>query len=168
MQETTLDIIKIAYGDFDQELKQTRKLLAALPEGHLDYQPHPKSYTLGGLAQHVAQLPFLAVSIIRAEQLDFAQIPRLEPPRGVEDILALFDKSAAEARAAFTELNEEHLTKTWTLRMGERVFFTRPKAALLRDFFLSHMVHHRAQLTVYIRLLDAPVPGLYGPSADEV
>ncbi len=168
MQDTTLDIIRIAFGDFDQELRQTRKLLAALPEGELAYQPHPKSYTLGGLAQHVAQLPFLAVSVIRAEELDFALIPQLEPPRTVDDILALFDKSAAEARAAFAELNEEQLTRSWTLRRGEHVFFTRPKAALLRDFFLSHMVHHRAQLTVYIRLLGAPVPGLYGPSADEM
>jgi uncharacterized damage-inducible protein DinB len=168
MQATHSNVIKVAFGDFDQELKQTRKLLAALPEGQLEYQPHAKSYTLGGLAQHVAQLPFLAVSIMRAEELDFTRLPKLEPPRTVEDILNLFDKSAAEARAAFADFTEADLARTWTLRMGERVFFTRPKAALLRDFFISHMVHHRAQLTVYIRLLDAPVPGLYGPSADEV
>ena len=167
MQGTGLDIIKIAFGDFDQELKQTRKLLAALPEGKLEFRPHAKSHTLGGLAQHVAQLPLLAVSIMRAEELDFAQIPKLDAPRTVEDILALFDRSATEARAAFADFKEEQLTRPWTFRMGDHVFFTRPKAGLLRDFFISHMVHHRGQLTVYIRLLNAPVPGLYGPSADE-
>lgn len=167
MQGTDLDIIKIAFGDFDQELKQTRKLLAALPEGHLEYRPHEKSYTLGGLAQHIAQLPWLAVSLMRADELDFAQVPPLEPPAGVQDILDLFDKTAAEARAAFAGLRVDDLTRQWTFRFGERVIFTRPKAALIRDFFISHMVHHRAQLTVYIRLLGAPVPGLYGPSADE-
>jgi uncharacterized damage-inducible protein DinB len=168
MENTSLDLIKVAFGDFERELDTTHRLLAALPEGHLDFQPHPKSYTLGGLAQHVAQLPHLVVSIIRDDQLDFASVPKLDKPTSVQDIINLFDESAAAARAAFSELTEDHLARTWTFLYHGKVFFTRPKAGLIRDFFLSHMIHHRAQLTVYIRLLDKPVPGLYGPSADEM
>ncbi len=168
MAETALNLIDVAFGDFDQELKQTRRLLAVLPEGKLDYQPHKKSHTLGSLAQHVAQLPFLVVSVIRDDELDFLKVPKSEKAAGVQDILKLYDAGTAAALAAFAELTEDQLQRTWTFRMGERVFFTRPKARLIRDFFLSHMIHHRAQLTVYIRLLDVPVPGLYGPSADEM
>jgi uncharacterized damage-inducible protein DinB len=168
MQDASLNIIDVAFGDFEQELNKTRKLLAALPDGKLDFGPHAKSYTLGGLAQHVAQLPYLFVSIVRDEELDFLKIPRPDKATQVSDILRLYDESSAAALAAFAELTEDHLTRTWTLRMGDRVFFTRPKGPLIRDFFLSHMIHHRAQLTVYLRLLDAPVPGLYGPSADEM
>ncbi|HEY0305602.1 MAG TPA: DinB family protein [Longimicrobiales bacterium] len=168
MQHTALNIIQIAFGDFEQELKQTRRLLAAIPDGHLDWRPHEKSYTLGGLAQHVAQMPGLVVSIIRDDQLDFATVPRIEKPNSVQDILSIFDESAAAARAAFSELTEDHLTRTWKFLYHGKELFTRPKAGLIRDFFLSHMIHHRAQLTVYIRLLGSPVPGLYGPSADEM
>ena len=168
MQDTSLNIIQVAFGDFEQELKLTRKLLAAIPEGHLDWRPHEKSYSLGGLAQHVAQLPGLVVSIIRDDQLDFADVPRIAQPNSVQDILSIFDESAAAARAAYRELTEDHLTRTWKFLYHGKEFFTRPKAGLIRDFFLSHMIHHRAQLTVYIRLLGSPVPGLYGPSADEM
>ena len=168
MQNTSLNIIDIAFGDFEQELKQTGRLLSAIPDGRFDYRPHEKSYTLGGLAQHVAQLPGLVASIIRDDEFDFATMPKVEKPETTKDILAIFETSAAVARAAFAELTEDHLTRTWTFKYGGKVLFTRPKAALIRDFFLSHMIHHRAQLTVYIRLLGAAVPGLYGPSADEM
>lgn len=168
MQNPPLSVIRTAFGDFEQELKLTRRLLAALPDGSLDYQPHPKSYTMGGLAQHVAQLPMLVVSIIRDDEFEFTTVPKLEKPKSVEQILQLFDSGAADARTAFAELSDDRLARTWTFKYGGKVFFTRPKAALIRDFFLSHMIHHRAQLTVYLRLVGAPVPGLYGPSADEM
>lgn len=168
MQNAPLSVIGIAFGDFEQELKLTRRLLAALPDGSLDYQPHPKSYALGGLAQHVAQLPMLVVSIIRDDELEFTTLPKLDKPKSVEQILQLFDSGAAAARTAYADLTEDQLARTWTFKYGGKVFFTRPKAALIRDFFLSHMIHHRAQLTVYLRLVGAPVPGLYGPSADEM
>ncbi len=168
MQNTSLNIIDVAFGDFQQELKQTRRLLAALPEGKLDFKPHEKSHTMGGLAQHVAQLPYLLVSIIRDDELDFTTVPKLEKPKDVKDILTLWDESSAAASAAFGALTEDHLARMWTFRVGDKIYFTRPKAALIRDFFLSHMIHHRAQLTVYIRLVGSAVPGLYGPSADEM
>jgi uncharacterized damage-inducible protein DinB len=168
MQNTSLDIIQVAFGDFENELKQTGRLLAALPDGKLDYKPHEKSYSLGGLAQHVAQLPGLVASIIRDDEFDYATMPRTEAPKNVQDIQQIFETSAAVARAAFAELTEDHLGRTWTFKYAGKEFFTRPKAALLRDFFLSHMIHHRAQLTVYLRLVGSPVPGIYGPSADEM
>ena len=168
METTSLNIIQIPFGDFENELKQTGRLLSAIPDGNFDYRPHEKSYTLGGLAQHVAQLPGLVASIIRDDEFDYATLPKVDAVKTSKDILRIFEMSADVARAAFAELTEAHLMRTWTFKYGGQVFFTRPKGALLRDFFLSHMIHHRAQLTVYLRLLNHPVPGLYGPSADEM
>jgi uncharacterized damage-inducible protein DinB len=161
------NVIQIAFGDYDHEVQQTRKALEAIPNDQLNYKPHDKSYTIGGLAQHIAQLPFLVGATIRTDELDFAKVPKQEPLTSTQQILALFDQTAADARAAFAELRPEQLAETWTFRVGDHVVFTAPRGATLRSFCISHMIHHRGQLTVYLRLLNARVPGLYGPSADE-
>jgi uncharacterized damage-inducible protein DinB len=163
---TAPSIIQVAFGDYDQELQLTRRALEAIPSDQLNYKPHDKSYSLGGLAQHIAQLPFLVAATVRQEELDYSKVPKQSPPTSTQDILALFDQSAGDARAAFAELKPEQLGQPWTFRVGDYVVFTMPKAASLRGFCISHMIHHRAQLTVYLRLLNVKVPGLYGPSAD--
>jgi uncharacterized damage-inducible protein DinB len=167
MQDASLDVIRTAFGDIENELKATRRLLAALPEGHLGYKPSDKAWTFGALAQHVAQIPFLLTAAVRQDVLDFATVPRQEPPKSMQDVVSLFDASAAEARAAIAELTVADLTRPWTFRFGEQVIFTRPKSEVLREFCISHMIHHRAQLTIYLRLLNVRVPGMYGPTADD-
>ena len=99
--------------------------------------------------------------------MDAAAVPPPGEPRSRDEILATFDARAADARAAFAQITPDLLAESWELRVGERVYFTMPKSAVLRTFALSHLIHHRGGLIVYLRLLDVPVPGLYGPSADE-
>jgi uncharacterized damage-inducible protein DinB len=163
-----LDPIQLAVGDFDYELTQTRRVLEALPSDKFDFKPHPKAWSLGALAQHVAQLPFLFSAVVRTAEFDFATAKRPPESKTTEDILALFDATAADARAAVAELRPTMLAETWTFRYGDHVIFQgRTKAATLRSFAISHLIHHRAQLTIYLRELGAKVPGMYGPTADE-
>lgn len=153
--------------EFDQEMANTRKALERLPAGSLDYRPHTKSWTLRELAGHVANIPQWAHVTLATTELDFAQPfdqPKLDTPA---DVLALFDRESAEARVALEAADAESLAVPWTLRAGDRIFFTMPRSAVLRTFVMNHLIHHRAQLTVYLRLLDVPVPGMYGPSGDE-
>jgi uncharacterized damage-inducible protein DinB len=164
---TALNVIQIAFGDYDHEVQQTRKALEAVPTDQLSFKPHDKSSTLGALAQHIAQLPFLVTATIRQDELDFGKVPKQTPLTSTQQILALFEQSAADARAALKELQPDQLAQPWTFRVGDHVIFTAPKGATLRNFCISHMIHHRGQLTVYLRLLNVRVPGLYGPSADE-
>jgi uncharacterized damage-inducible protein DinB len=160
--------LEIAYGDYEHELKQTRRVLEAVPSDRLDFKPHEKSYTLGGLAQHIAQLPMLFASIASQSELDFAKVPKLGAPTNTAEIVALFDESAQLARGALAQLSEQTLSQSWSLRFGDQVFYTGARGPSLRNLGMSHMIHHRAQLTVYLRLLNIKVPGLYGPSADEM
>ena len=164
---TGSNTLQIAYGDYEHELKQTRRVLEAVPSDKLDYKPHEKSYTLGGLAQHIAQLPMLFASIASQTELDFAKVPKQGPPKNTAEIVALFDQSAQQARAALAQLSEHALEQPWSLRFAEQVFYTGPRGPSLRNLGMSHMIHHRAQLTVYLRLINVPVPSMYGPTADE-
>ncbi|HSW30497.1 MAG TPA: DinB family protein [Longimicrobiales bacterium] len=153
--------------EFDQEMDNTRKVLERIPAGSMDFRPHARSWTLRELAGHVANIPAWAHVTLGTTELDFAQPfprPRLDTPA---DILALFDGERALSRAALEEATGDDLGVPWTLRAGEQVLFTMPRGAVLRTFVMNHVIHHRAQLTVYLRLLDVPVPGMYGPSADE-
>ena len=164
----TIDPVKLAAGDLDYELTQTRRVLAAVPDDKFDHRPHPKAWSMGGLANHLAQLPGLFSATVRTSELDFAKVPKQEPATNTAGLLAIFDHAAAEARAAYSELTPEMLVENWTFRVGEKVFFTRPKADTFRSFTISHMIHHRAQLTIYLREVGARVPGMYGPTADDV
>lgn len=161
---------QLALGDFEQEMAQTRRVLERVPDDQIDFKPHPKSFSLGQLAAHLATLPQWLVSIVTADDFDLATVERGDPasqPRTRDALLAKFDESAAAVRAALDGADDQALLATWTLRKGDHVVFALPRAAAMRTIGISHMVHHRGQMTVYLRLLDIPVPGLYGPSADE-
>ena len=157
--------------EFDQEMVSTRKTLERIPEGKFGWKPHEKSMTMGRLATHLAEIPNWAVNAIDQDVLDIAPpgAPPFQPAvvssRG--EILDLFDKHAADARRAIAGSSDEHLLKPWSLLMGGKTILTMPRIAVVRNFVMNHNVHHRAQLGVYLRLNDIPVPAIYGPSADE-
>lgn len=153
--------------EFDQEMAGTRKTLERIPMDKYDWTPHSKSFNMGKLATHVAHLPGWASMTVATNELDLSQPFEQPQPKTTEELVALFDQSAAEARSAIAGVSDEDLMKPWTLRMGDKVIFTMPKIAVIRGMVMNHIIHHRAQLTVYLRLNDIPVPGLYGPSADE-
>ncbi len=157
--------------EFDHEMAGTRKVLDRIPDDKLDWRAHPKSNTIGWNANHLAELPGWAISIFTQPSYDFApaggepyQSPNL---KSTKEIVALFDKNVATAREAIAGAKDESMGDMWTLRGGERVIFTMPRAAVARGFLMNHIIHHRAILTVYFRLNDIPVPALYGPSGDE-
>jgi len=156
--------------EFETEMANTRKTLERVPE-KFDWAPHKKSMTMGRLAQHLAEIPDWAEKSIQTDELDIAPpgAPphRPEPPKSRKDILDQFEKNLGAARAALSSTNDDHLMKPWTLKMGGKALFTMPRLVVLRNFVLNHNVHHRAQLGVYLRLNDVPVPAIYGPSADE-
>jgi uncharacterized damage-inducible protein DinB len=157
--------------EFDMEMASTRKVLERVPVDKADFKPHTKSGSLGWLAWHVADLPHWVVETINKDELDFAPagVPRPAPPvvDSQEKLLASFDKKVADARTAIAGVSDEHLAGMWTLKAGGHTIFSMPRATVLRSFVMNHLIHHRAQLGVYLRLNDVPVPGMYGPSADE-
>ena len=153
--------------EFDHEMANTRKALERVPADKLDFRPHEKSWTLRELAGHLAQLPGWTAITLETTELDMSQPfeqPRLETKA---DILAAFDASVAGARGALEKAGAQDLMIPWTLKNGEQVAFSLPRAAVLRSFVMNHNVHHRGQLTIYLRLTGGSVPALYGPSADE-
>lgn len=156
--------------EFDLEMERTRRTLERVPESKADWRPHPKSSSLGNLAAHLATLPTYGTTVATSDEVDMADANRARPPRLIEPtsaLLAAFDRGVSEARAAIAAMPENTLGRTWTLRAGSQVIFAIPRAAALRTFLMSHMIHHRAQLGVYLRLNGIPVPSIYGPSADE-
>ncbi|MGC2422029.1 MAG: DinB family protein [Candidatus Acidiferrales bacterium] len=157
--------------EFDHEMALTRKTLERVPEGKPDWKPHQKSMTISRLAGHLADIPGYAVMVMEKDSFDVAA-PRDGSHQPTEmtsraQLLDAFDKKVAAGRAAIARASDEHLGKTWTLRAGEKTIFCMPRAGVLRAMILSHTIHHRAQLGVYLRLNDVPVPSIYGPSADE-
>jgi uncharacterized damage-inducible protein DinB len=153
--------------EFDQEMANTRKTLERVPEDKLGWKPHEKSGTMGWLADHVATLPRLAVFALEQDSVDVATVPRPSPANSRLELLGTFDKHVAAARAAIAGASDEQLLKPWSLLHSGRTIFTLPRSAVLRSFFMNHCIHHRAQLGVYLRLNNVPVPAIYGPSADE-
>jgi len=157
--------------EFDMEMDNTRRTLERVPDDKFSWQPHTKSGTLGWMAGHIANLPFWAVMTMKQDSLNLAPAsgpaPTVAKPANRKEVLELFDKNRAEARAALAGGSDAAYAKPWALLMGEKELFREPRASVLRRMVLNHMIHHRGQLTMYLRLLDVPVPGLYGPSADE-
>jgi uncharacterized damage-inducible protein DinB len=157
--------------EFDQEMANTRKTLERCPEDKFGWKPHPKSFSMGALATHIANMTGWTVDVVEKDAFDIAPPgapPYKEEPAGSrQELLAMFDKSVAGARAALAGASDEDLAKTWSLLAGGQVLFSMPRMACIRSFVMNHTIHHRAQLTVYLRLNDVPVPALYGPSADE-
>ena len=156
--------------ELDQEMATTRRLLERVPDDHAGWKPHDKSMSLGRLATHVAELPSFVGMILGGTELDLTARAGGYAPKTLDkhqEMLDLFDANVRTARAALESAENEALLQPWTLRRGEQVLFTLPRMAALRALFFSHTIHHRGQFTVYLRLLDVPVPSLYGPSADE-
>jgi uncharacterized damage-inducible protein DinB len=156
------------FADLEEEFANTRRALERFPDEHADWRPHQKSPTLIGLAAHVAHLPHFGEAIASGPVFDFATTPYVPPTaRTRAELLELFDRTSASARAVVASLDDDALRDTWTFRNGDTVIASGPRGYYVRRFMLSHIIHHRAQLTIYYRLLGVPVPGLYGPSADE-
>ncbi|WP_435165883.1 DinB family protein [Paenibacillus glycanilyticus] len=159
---------QLIVGDAEHELTITRRILERLPDEHMAWKPHEKSMTLGGLATHLINLLNWQAAILHSLELDMSTVSgRREALQKREDVLSEYDANAAKVIGLITECDENKLSEEWTLRNGDYIILRQPRAMALRTFGLSHMIHHRAQLGVYLRLLDIPVPGLYGPSADE-
>ncbi|HEU4557786.1 MAG TPA: DinB family protein [Longimicrobium sp.] len=158
-----------AFGDLENELATTRRVLERVADEHWDWKPHEKSKSLGALATHVAEIPFLASLVLTTDEFNAAGANRWPQgaPTNREQLLAAFDAAATAVTSAIGSVPADGWGKTWQLRMGDQVFVSLPRAAALRVLGISHLVHHRAQLTVYLRLLNIPVPSVYGPSADE-
>ena len=157
--------------EFDQEFANTRKMLERLPDDKLAWKPHPKSFSMGDLATHIAELPGWMGVAIEQDSFDMAppggptyQRPQLHSRK---EILEMFDKSVPVARAALARATDQQLMGPWSMLKAGQVMFTMPKIAVVRSFLMNHVIHHRAQLGVYLRLNDVLVPGMYGPSADE-
>lgn len=162
-----MPISQILLPEFDQEMTGARKTLERVPEDKFGWKPHEKSMTLGRLAQHLSEIPGWVKPTLEQDSLDFS-LPYQPPPIAPRaQMLEAFDKSVAEARALMAATGDERLAEPWSLSSDGKTLFTMPRIAVLRGMIMNHLIHHRAQLGVYLRLNDVPVPALYGPSADE-
>ena len=157
--------------EFDHEMANTRKTLERVPDEKFGWKPHEKSGTMGWLAAHLANIPSWPVFTIGQDSLDVAPKagggPQTPQPATRKALLDLFDKNVADGRAAIAKATDQQLFQPWTLLAGGQTMFTMPRVAVLRSFVMNHLIHHRAQLGVYLRLNNIPVPAIYGPSADE-
>ena len=161
---TRLSLFKI---ELEKEAIATRKMLAAIPNDKYDWKPHPKSMSIRHLATHIAELPTWAPMVLTTSELDFATMDyKPSEVNDTETLLDIFEKSLKEGLSSLETGKEETLGEPWTLRNGEKIYSTEPKADVIR-MSISQIIHHRAQLGVFLRLLDVPIPGSYGPSADE-
>jgi uncharacterized damage-inducible protein DinB len=155
-------------GELKREGASTRKMLERLSEESFSFKPHEKSFSTIALATHIANLPIWISMILDTDGLDLANpLPRQELAKTTEELLGFFDKRIADVTEALDRVDEAELGKMWLLTKGEFTIANAPKKIIIRYFALNHMVHHRGQLSVYLRLLGIPVPGMYGPSADE-
>jgi uncharacterized damage-inducible protein DinB len=166
-----MSIAQALLPEFDHEMAGVRKTLERTPEAKFEWRPHPKSGAMGWLASHLATLPSFAVRIVELDSFEIAPDgkPPSWPPKfaSTKEVLETFDKNRDAARAAIAGASDEHLMKPWTLSYMGKTIFTLPRTGVLRAIVMNHMIHHRAQLGVYLRMNDVPVPALYGPSADE-
>ena len=164
-----MPIAETLIPEFDREMGVTRRLLERVPDGQFAWKPHERSMTLGRLAEHLAELPMWARVTVAENGVEVATA-RPEgyvPPGTRAEVLALFDRNVADARTALVGRSDAELMAPWTLRSEGREIFTMPKASVLRSFVMNHLIHHRGQLSVYLRMHGATLPSMYGPSADE-
>jgi uncharacterized damage-inducible protein DinB len=163
-----MPIAQMLLPEFDYEMANTRTMLERVPDGRFDYKPHQKSMTLGQLAAHVSEIPSYATATIQLRKLDLTGDEKHANPATRKEVLDTFDRLVAEARDLIAAASDEELAKEWTLTFKGSQIFSMPRAAVLRSMVLSHLIHHRAQLGVYLRLNNVEIPGMYGPSADEM
>lgn len=166
-----MNLAQTLLPEFDHEMAGCRRTLERVPDASFGYRPHPKSFTLGELANHLATMPGWVTATLATPEMDFtapetrASMP--EPVHTRQELLEIFEGGVAEARARLAGATDADLLAVWSGKAGGKVLFAMPRMAVLRSFVMNHAIHHRGQLTVYLRLLDQPVPALYGPSADE-
>ena len=157
--------------ELDHEMANTRKTLERVPDGKFSWKPHEKSSAMGALAGHLANIPSWLTFTLKGDSLDLAPGGKqMEPPpvpKNSKELLAEFDKNVKDGRAALAAASDAELMKPWSLLNNGKTMMTLPKVAVLRSFIMNHLIHHRAQLGVYLRLNNIPVPAIYGPSADE-
>ncbi|MDP9146107.1 MAG: DinB family protein [Acidobacteriota bacterium] len=161
-----MPINELLLGEFDQEMSNTRKTLERVPGEKWDWKPHAKSGTLGWMAAHVATLPHFTTTTIRTQEFDIEGGTRPKV-NNVSELLPVFAQQRQLARDAIASVTDEQLREIWTLKWNGKVLFAMPRYDVLRSMCFNHLIHHRAQLTMYLRQLDVAVPALYGPSADE-
>lgn len=154
-------------AEFEQEMRTTRRLLERLPTGDWGWKPHPKSMTLGELASHLSHSPGWASAVLGQDSFDAASVSPAAPAESLNQVLESFDRNVQAALEALERVQEDDWDKPWSFRVGAEVKFTLPRYTVFRNFVLNHIVHHRGQLSVYLRLRDVAVPSIYGPSADE-
>jgi uncharacterized damage-inducible protein DinB len=161
-----MTISEMLLPEFDQEMANTRALLECVPEEKFAWKPHEKSMALGRLASHIAEMPQWAAFAINQDKLELT--PGTKPFHAAtkSELRDAFSANVAAARAAIAGATDEHLGKTWSLIYGGKTVLSMPRAGILRTMVMSHIIHHRGQLGVYLRLNDIPIPGMYGPSAD--
>jgi uncharacterized damage-inducible protein DinB len=169
--EEMMTISELLLPEFDQEMAKTRTVLERCPESKFGWRPHAKSFDMGALATHVATMVGWVADMINNDSYDIAppggEPYKEEPAKTTKELLERFDKAAVEARTAMAAASDEQWMKSWSLLSGGQALFTAPGYSAVRAFILNHCIHHRAQLGVYLRLNDLPVPATYGPSADE-
>jgi uncharacterized damage-inducible protein DinB len=156
--------------EFDMEMANTRKTLERVPDNKFDFKPHPKSGTMGWLAGHLSNIPMWAAMTLQHDSLDIdppGGQPPMPVPKNRKELLDIFDKNVSDGRAAISAASDQQLMSPWKLLKAGQEVMTLPRIGVLRGFVMNHIIHHRAQLGVYLRLNDIPVPSIYGPSADE-
>ena len=162
------DLRDALFSDLDHEFDATRRVLAAVPWDRADWTPHEKSSPLGQLARHVATLPRFGLMSLTSDGVDMAEIKMPQDEIGsTDDLLAVWDDTSAALRDALSQADDDDLDKPWTMSMRGNPLVSGQRHNIVRQWSLSHIAHHRGQLTVYLRMLDVPVPGVYGPSADD-
>jgi len=154
--------------EFDEEMRKTRKILERVPNDKLDYKPHEKSMTLGRLSTHIAELPTWAVTAIDQDVLDMQPGYKPHIATSQAEVLEIFDKNTATAREKIAGVTDETWNQIWTFKFQGKTMMELPRAAVVRNVVMNHIIHHRGQLSVYLRLNEVQVPGMYGPSADEM
>jgi uncharacterized damage-inducible protein DinB len=160
--------IALLFPDLDTEISTTRRMLERVPNGNEDWRPHPRSRTLGELATHVAQLPGFGILMLTTDDYDGLAGRRPEPKLSSSaERVKVFDELSAQMKGMLQQLTWDRARSTWTLRLGDKIVFQAPRTNILRTVFVTHSAHHRAQLGVYLRMLETPVPWSYGRSADE-
>jgi uncharacterized damage-inducible protein DinB len=163
-----MPISDLLLTEFDEEIKKTRTMLERVPEDKKDFAPHPKSMPLNKLAPHVAQLAGFGLVILTTPEFDFVKTKTPSVPfESAAQLVRTFDEGAAKARAALQSTSDDAWTQSWKLSAGDKPIFSGSRFLAYRQMFLNHLVHHRAQLGVYLRLNEKPVPATYGPSADD-
>ncbi|MCB2229760.1 DinB family protein [bacterium] len=166
-----MSISQALLGEFDHEMASTRRALERVPDARMGWKPHEKSYTMQDLASHIANIPGWTAMTLNEDSFDVA--PKdgepMQTPKAnlAAELVSMFDQNVKEAREALVACSDDQFMKPWSLLAGGEAMFTMPRVAVMRGFIMNHLIHHRAQLTVYLRMNDIPVPAIYGPSADE-